>query len=40
MMNGVVFGDMKLAGIIFICCGFILVLTPANWADILKRIMR
>ena len=40
MMNGVVFSDMKLAGIIFICCGFMLLLTPGNWVAMLRRITR
>ena len=31
---------MKLAGLINICCGFVLVLTPSNWADILKDFIR
>ena len=34
------FTGMKLAGIIIICCGFILVLTPSNWADIVRRIIK
>ena len=40
LMNKVVFSDMKLAGIIFICCGFLLVLTPTNWAAMLRKIIR
>ena len=40
MFNKVDFSDMKLAGIIFICCGFLLVLTPANWDDMLREMMR
>ena len=39
-MNKVVFSDMKLAGIVFICAGFLMVLTPANWDVILKQIIR
>ena len=31
---------MKLAGLINICCGFVLVLTPSNWADILRDVIR
>jgi hypothetical protein len=33
------FSGMKLGGIIISCCGFILVLTPANWADIVRSII-
>ena len=40
LINGVVFSDMKLAGIIFICTGFIMVLTPPNWDTILKQVLR
>ena len=40
MMNKVVFSDMKLAGIVFICAGFLMVLTPANWDVIIKQIIR
>ena len=39
-MNKVVFSDMKLAGIIFICCGFLLVLTPTHWAAMLRKVFR
>ena len=39
-MNDVSFNGMKLAGLINICCGFVLVLTPANWADILRDLIR
>ena len=38
--NGTAFTGMKLAGLINICCGFILVLTPSNWADILRDFIR
>ena len=31
---------MKLAGILFICCGFLLVLTPANLTSGLRRSIR
>ena len=34
------FSEMKLAGIIFICCGFILVLTPSNFISSLWRPLR
>lgn len=34
------FSEMKLAGIIFICCGFILVLTPSNFVSTLRRLLR
>jgi len=37
--NGVTFTGMKLAGIVITCCGFVLVLTPSNWAEILKNII-
>ena len=40
LMNKVVFSDMKLAGIIFICCGFLLVLTATHWAAMLRNIIR
>ena len=40
LQNGLIFSSMKLAGIIIICCGFILVLTPSNWADIVRSIIR
>ena len=40
LMNKLVLSDMKLAGIIFICCGFLLVLTPTNWAAMLRKIIR
>ena len=40
MMNKVVFSEMKLAGIAFICAGFLMVLTPANWDVIIKQIIR
>jgi hypothetical protein len=35
-----VFSDQKLAGIILICCGFLLVLTPTHWAAMLRKIFR
>ena len=38
--NGTSFTGMKLAGLINICCGFVLVLTPSNWAEILKDFIR
>ena len=40
LLNKVVFSDMKLAGIIFICCGFLLVLTPTHLAAVLRKIFR
>lgn len=36
-LYGTVFSDMKLTGIIFICCGFFLVLTPSNLISTLRR---
>ena len=38
--NGVSFTGMKLAGIIITCCGFILVLTPSNWEDYIRNIVK
>ena len=35
--NEIEFSDMKLTGILFICCGFILVLTPSNFISKLRR---
>jgi len=40
IQNGSNFSGMKLAGVIIICCGFILVLTPSNWADIVRSIIK
>ena len=31
--------ESQLAGIINICCGFILVRTPSNWSDIIRNII-
>ena len=38
--NGVSFTGMKLAGIIITSCGFILVLTPSNWEDYIRNIVK
>ena len=38
--NGVEFYDMKLAGVLIVCIGFVLVLFPANWSQILASIAR
>ena len=38
--NGVSFTGMKLAGIIITSCGFILVLSPSNWEDHLRKIVK
>ena len=35
--NGIEFSDMKLTGIMFICCGFILVLTPSNFISKFRK---
>ena len=34
------FDGMKLAGIVIICCGFMVVLFPENWPDLLQTIIR
>ena len=34
------FDGMKLAGIIIICFGFLVVLFPENWPDALHRLIR
>lgn len=39
-LYNVVFEGMKLAGIILVCIGFLLVLLPDNWPDYITRILR
>ena len=39
-LNETQFSDMKLTGIIFICCGFILVLTPSNIISLLRKPLK
>jgi len=31
---------MRLAGVILIACGFVVVLLPANWPDVIQRAIR
>ncbi len=31
---------MKLAGIIMVCCGFLVVLFPENWPDAMQKVIR
>ena len=40
IQNGVTFNSMKQAGIIIICGGFIIVLTPSNWDESVMSIIR
>jgi len=40
LYNGMLFYDMKLAGVLIVCTGFILVLFPANWSQILQFVIR
>ncbi len=37
---GVTFQGMKLAGIVLIAFGFIVVLLPSNWTDMVKELIR
>ncbi|GIX68220.1 putative thiamine transporter SLC35F3, partial [Caerostris darwini] len=39
-LHNVVFEGMKLAGILLICIGFLLVLLPDNWPDYITRLVR
>ena len=34
------FEGMKLAGIVILACGFIIVLFPENWPDAIQHIVR
>ena len=40
MVYDATFDGMKLAGIIIICCGFLVVLFPENWPDLLQSLIR
>lgn len=40
LLYGTAFTDMKLTGILFICAGFLLVLTPSNLISSLRRPIR
>ena len=40
IQNGVTFNSMKQAGIIIICCGFIIIVTPSNWDESVMSIIR
>ena len=40
LLYGTAFTDMKLTGILFICAGFVLVLTPSNLISSLRRPIR
>ncbi len=39
-LYGAHFEGMRLAGIILICCGFVVVLLPSNWPEIFNALIR
>jgi hypothetical protein len=40
MYNGLVLFHMKLAGVLIVCVGFVLVMFPENWALIVASVVR
>jgi solute carrier family 35 protein F3/4 len=40
MLYGANFEGMKLAGIVILACGFIIVLFPENWPDAIQHVVR
>ncbi len=40
MYNGLVLFHMKLAGVLIVCVGFVLVMFPENWAVIIASVVR
>jgi hypothetical protein len=40
MYNGVEIFHMKLAGVLIVCVGFVLVMFPENWAVLIASVVR
>jgi solute carrier family 35 protein F3/4 len=40
MLYGAKFQGMKLAGIVILAAGFIIVLFPENWPDAIQHVVR